>query len=225
MEAPPLWNPELLLRYCIYNRIKPAELDTVWPGLVQYRRPSQLPQGRYYAIRHWQTSKRVTRFLAIGPHAVEIDMKGAHYSLLRLLTCHANRRPPLPTLQEAREVFSSTLATAPKAQTVQTKHLLQRAVGVETNSFLRHAYEGSIAAYAITPRLARLLAHLEQARSTLQTLIRQGLPFYQPDSRVNERNWATFALEAAESYVMRKGLAAMFHTAPARYYGFMMECM
>ena len=53
-------------------------------------------------------------------------MKGAHYSLLRLLTCHSPAHPPLPTLPEAREIFSIHLARAPKAQTVQTKHLLQR---------------------------------------------------------------------------------------------------
>ena len=136
-------------------------------------------------------------------------MKGAHYSLLRLLTCHTSAHPPLPTLSEAREIFSTHLAQAPKAQTVQTKHLLQRAVGMETNAFLRHTYEGSIAAYAIPPALARFLEHLTQARSTLQAMIRQGVPFYQPDTRVNNRNWATFALEAAESFVMRTGLAAM----------------
>ena len=210
LEAPPLWNPELLLRFCLYNRIKPPpELDTTWPGLVQYRRPSLHPQGRYYAIRHWQTSKRPTRFLAIGPNAIEIDMKGAHYTLLRLLTCHSPTHPPLPTLLEARELFSSHLARAPKAQTVQTKHLLQRAVGMDSNAFLRHVYEGSIAAYAIPPALASFLAHLVQAKATLQVMIQQGIPFYQPDARVNNRNWATFALEAAESFVMRKGLAAM----------------
>ena len=166
----------------------------------------RIPQGRYYAIRHWQTSKRLTRFLAIGPNAIEIDMKGAHYSLLRLLTCHSPTHPPLPTLLEAREIFSIHLARAPKAQTVQTKHLLQRAVGMDNNAFLRHVYEGSIAAYAIPPALASFLAHLAQAKATLQAMIQQGMPFYQPDARVNNRNWATFALEAAESFVMRRAM-------------------
>ena len=77
---------------------------------------------------------------------------------------------------------------------------------MDSNAFLRHVYEGSIAAYAISLALASFLAHLVQAKATLQ----QGIPFYQPDARVNNRNWATFALEAAESFVMRKGLAAMF---------------
>ena len=72
-----------------------------------------------------------------------------------------------------------------------------------------HVYEDSIAAYAIPPALASFLAHLAQAKATLQAMIQQGMPFYQPDARVNNRNWATFALEAAESFVMRRGLAAM----------------
>ena len=80
---------------------------------------------------------------------------------------------------------------------------------MDSNAFLRHVYEGSIAAYAIPPALASFLAHLVQAKATLQVMIQQGIPFYQPDARVNNRNWATFALEAAESFVMRKGLAAM----------------
>ena len=40
-------------------------------------------------------------------------------------------------------------------------------------------------------------------------LIRHGLSFYKPDERVTSRNWVTFILEAAESKVMRQGIAAM----------------
>ena len=144
--------------------------------------------------------------------------------LLRLLTCHSPTHPPLPTLLKARELFSSHLARAPKAQTVQTKHLLQRAVGMDSNAFLRHVYEGSIAAYAIPPALASFLTHLVQVKATLQVMIQQGIPFYQPDARVNNRNWATFALEAAESFVMRKGSLQCSRTAQAQCFGYMTGC-
>ena len=128
LEAPTAWRRELLVKYCIYHKnVAPPELETSWPGLVMYRRASKLPQGRHYALRHWQTSNKQVRYLALGPNAFDVDMKG----------CASTRLQPLPSLHEAREIFRTTLAHAPKAQTVLTKHLLQRAVGMDRESFLR----------------------------------------------------------------------------------------
>ena len=129
-----------------------------------------------------------------SPGQVKVAHTGEHLTISR---CRSTKQVP------AREFRQG----APKAQTVQTKHLLQTAVGMDSNAFLRHVYEGSIAAYAILPALASFLAHLAQAKATLQAMIQQGMPFYQPDARINNRNWATFALEAAESFVMRRGQA------------------
>ena len=139
---------------------------------------------------------------------MELDLAGAHYTLLRCVAARLGG-PILPPLTEAQHTLSLGQFSAPYASDVAPgKRLLVRAINCSLEAMRRHLRNTGL--FFQHDAHNALLADLDAAKACVLRHAERYLGgLFQPDHRVTHRNKVYFLLEAAESLLARTTIKAI----------------